>query len=318
MEFLVITNRNPTGCNDHEAFGEQVNKNGPAEIRLAWAEHTPRGWKVDIVEESDDKTDPPSRGVFRKLRKKLCEQGLDCVFYIHGYNQNFKDSLQQANQIQKQYEAANGKDRGVAIVLFSWASNPGGWVLQEYQQAQAIALCSQVALDRAFEKMATYFREQPNEACPVSVNLLAHSLGNYLLKGFIESPIFSKETRMFHNILLHQADVDSKDHQDWVNRLRYSRRVYVTVNENDLILGLSDLINADRLGNTSRNFVADRAIYVDFSDAKNVGKDHQLFGKTADENSNVKDFFYRAFRGEAAHTGAGIRHDPNRNAYEVE
>ena len=49
------------------------------------------------------------------------------------------------------------------------------------------------------------------EDCRVSFNLLVHSLGNCLFKGFIEQPILSGETRFFDNIVLHEADVHSRD-----------------------------------------------------------------------------------------------------------
>ena len=45
-----------------------------------------------------------------------------------------------------------------------------------------------------------------------------------------------------------------------------------TINERDAVLAASDVINSDRLGNTTHNLIADRPVYVEFTDAKGVRK----------------------------------------------
>ena len=133
----------------------------------------------------------------------------------------------------------------------------------------------------------------------------------------MEKPLFAGETRIFDNLILHQADVDSERHELWVNKLRYARRVYATINENDKILDISDVVNPDRLGNTASGLVADRAIYLDFTDADKVRKSHQLFGKTADKNSVVEEFFSSVLNGKAGEKISGIRFNPGKNAFDV-
>ena len=147
--------------------------------------------------------------------------------------------------------------------------------------------------------MGLYFRSVASEDCNISLNFLAHSLGSYLFKNFISSPVFSDETRMFDNIVLQQADVDNPGHEWWVDKLRYAARTYVTINERDAVLAASDVINSDRLGNTTHNLIADRPVYVDFTDAKGVRKKHRLFANARD-NPRVENFVMHAFHGERA------------------
>ncbi len=310
---LVVTNRRleDASANDESLFGEKPNINGPAEIRLAWAEKRGGNWRLSLIDEAKNIAvdSLPSRNAFHEFKAILMEANKNCVFYVHGYNKSFVESISQGWELQKRY--------GVGVLAFSWASNPGGFTPIEYNKARAIAGASSPALDMTLEKLGRYMREEADTDCGVSLNLLTHSLGNYLFQRFVEKPLFSGETRIFDNLILHQADVDSEGHELWVNKLRYARRVYATINEKDKILDISDIVNPDRLGNTASGLVAERAKYVDFTDADKVRKTHQLFGKLADKNPVVKEYFANVLNGKAGETIPGISFNPSKNAYDV-
>jgi len=309
MAILIVTNRRlQQGKKGAELFGEDVNIKGPGELRLAWAKKTKGKWELELVKEPKTVTEDnrPSRLVYRDLRKRLIENQRDCVFYIHGFNKSFEESLDQCRDIERLYK--------VDVVGFSWPSNPGGIINIEYKKAQGIAAASNIALDRTFNLLGRYVCETAiaDEDCPVSLNLLVHSLGNYLFQKFISSPVFSSETKIFDNIILHQADVDNPGHDQWVNMLRYAAFIYVTINERDRILAVSDVINKDRLGNTARNLIAGRSKYVDFTGADEVGKGHQLWTK-ARKNPDIKAFFDKSFHGLRAVDH--LAYDPGSNSY---
>jgi len=313
IKMLVVTNRrleNETK-NDETMFGENPNINGPAEVRLAWAEKQGKKWNLSLITEplgmrSDSL---PSKNAFKEFKKLLLSNEQNCVFYVHGYNKDFEESISQGWELQKRY--------GVGVLVFSWASNPGGLPPIEYPKARAIAGASSSALDMTLEKLGRYMREEADADCGISLNLLTHSLGNYLFQKFVEKPLFSGETRIFDNLILHQADVDSEGHEDWVNKLRYARRVYATINEGDKILDISDVINPDRLGNTASNLDSNQAIYLDFTNADKVKKAHQIFGKTADKNPVIKEFFSQVLNGKAGELIQRIRFNPSKNAFDV-
>ena len=312
-KMLVVTNRRleDENANDESMFGEKPNREGPAEVRLAWAEKQGKKWRLSLVNEPNDMdfNNVPSRSAFKEFKTILLEAQKNCVFYVHGYNKEFEESIDQGWALQKRY--------GVGVLAFSWASNPGGIPPWEYNNARAIAGASSPAIDMTLEKLARYMREEADGDCEISLNLLTHSLGNYLFQRFVEKPLFAGKTRIFDNLILHQADVDSEGHETWVNKLKYARRIYATVNERDKILDISDVINPDRLGNTASGLVADRAVYFDFTDGHKVKKTHQLFGKLADKNPVVKEFFTNVLNGEAGETISGIRFNPSKNAYDI-
>ncbi len=313
IKMLVVTNRRLENekADNESMFGENPNINGPAEVRLAWAEKQGKKWNLSLITEPPGvrSDNLPSKKVFRAFKKSLIDANKNCVFYVHGYNKTFEESISQGWELQKRY--------GVGVLVFSWASNPGGIPPIEYPKARAIAGASSPAIDMTLEKLGRYMCEEADADCGISLNLLTHSLGNYLLQRFVEKPLFSGETRIFDNLILHQADVDSEGHEVWVDKLRYARRVYATINERDKILDLSDIVNPDRLGNTASGLISSRAIYLDFTDADKVNKAHQLFGKTADKNPVIKEYFSLVFNGKPGEAIPGIQFNPGKNAYDV-
>jgi esterase/lipase superfamily enzyme len=312
MKLLIVSNRNINNesATDLSLFGEKVNRQGASEIRLAWAEKGAGGkWKLELIKEPRNLTGDniPSRSAFLEYLNLLKENQKNCVYYVHGFNKEFSESLQQAYSIHKRY--------GTGVVLFSWPSNPGGFITKEYKKAKAIASNSIVALDRTFEKLHSYMFEFADENCEISLNLLVHSLGNYIFEQFIKSPIFSGETKIFDNIVLNAADIDVKRHRRWADNLKFSRKVYATINERDKILDASDIINPDRLGNTAKHLNSSRIDYFDLTDGKKVKKKHQHFETTADVNKTVENFFKKVLHGEVGFPLPGAEYDERINAY---
>lgn len=310
---LVVTNRrlNNPSANNEKLFGENPHINGPAEVRLAWAEKQGKKWKLSLIKEPDpiEVESLPSKNIFLEFKKTLKSNDQNCAFYVHGYNKDFDETLSQGWEMQRRY--------GVGVVLFSWASNPGGIPPFDYPKARAIAGASSPALDMTLEKLGRYMCDEVDSDCEISLNLIVHSLGAYLFQRFVEKPLFAGETRIFDNLILHQADVDSIGHESWVDKLRFARRIYITVNERDKILDISDIANPDRLGNTASNFNSQRAKYFDFTEAKKIRKAHQLFGKPAEKNIVVKRFFSQILNGESAEELNGIHFNSGKNAFEV-
>lgn len=312
MAILVVTNRNIRDANagDVSLFGEGVNAKGPSELRLAWAEYTGTDWKLELVAEPADLNPGtvPSRGVFVSCIDSLQQTGRNCALYVHGYNKTFRDTLDQARIVHDEYQ--------VATVVFSWPSNPGGIIVTEYATARAIARNSIVAFDRVIGLLDRYMRSDSPSDCRVSFNCLMHSLGNLILESFVRAPIFGGQTRLFDNIIVHQADVDRDTHGEWMQSMRFSRRIYITVNERDVVLNTSDIVNPDRLGNTVPGPKLSRPFYMDFTAANKVGKTHQLFGE-AIANPNVKRFFKGALNGQPAHESGGMAFNEDSGFYVV-
>ena len=110
------------------------------------------------------------------------------------------------------------------------------------------------------------------------------------------------------NIVLLSADVNNPDHETWLDRVKCRNRLFVTINEDDFALNLSDSkLGAEqkaRLGNTIRNLSSSNAFYVDFTDADRVENQHNYFSnEKVLQNPRIKKFFQIAFNGGRAERG---------------
>lgn len=311
---LIATNRNiqpdhfQGDVGDEQAFGEELNAKGASELRFAHATRTPGGWQVRLVPEPAAlHTDNlPSRTEFEQLARRCSDSGRHCVFYVHGYNKPFAETLEQGWLIQERY--------GVEVVLFSWPSNTGGFVFGEYRKARRVAQASFGALDSLFEKYGAYLNRwmqsataRELQACRSTTNLMVHSMGSYLLEHYVLSQAYQAETRLFSNVVLSQADVNSVDHVKWVDKVVVGQRLYVTINENDKILGYSEALNPPRLGKTLGNLDSRSALYVDFTAARGVRGKHQLWGEV--RNATVSTFFGTVFKGGRGESAPGLAFD---------
>jgi hypothetical protein len=319
---LLATNRNlvtgnfKNGVGNEGGFGEEVSEKGPTELRFARVTRPESGWKLALVAEPQalDPENLPSRAEFEFLAKRCIAGKKHCIFYIHGYNKPFVETLEQAWLIQERY--------GVEVVLFSWPSNTGGPAPVEYRQARRVAQSSFSALDSLLEKYGRYLKEwmtPMDEAallsCGSTTNLISHSLGNYLLEHYVLSTAYQAETRLFTNLVLSQADVNSVNHIKWVDQIVVGQRAYVTINEKDGILKWSESINPPRLGRTLANLESKKALYFDFTGGKGVGNKHQLWGEV--NNAAVKNFFQLVLTGERGEDATGFEFDPKYNAYRI-
>lgn len=318
---LIITNRNPSeklqqqGKDGDKAFTETTNAHGPNEIRLAHAHRSGKKWVVELVPEPANLTEDtlPSRVEFRKTIARCSNARRDCLLYVHGFGKSFKEALEQAEHIERRHQ--------VEVVLFTWPTNPGGFVTREYRAVKRIAHASTGAFDRVMERIGQYLAEPDFDRkalldCGIHINLMTYSMGNFLLQQYVNSDYYGRETDMFTNIVLCQADCDNEDHFVWLRNLVAGQRIYVTINEQDKILGWSEAQGQrDRLGRTARNLVASNAIYVDFTGGPNVRNTHQLWGEV--DHPTTKDFFSAAFRGERAEELPGFDYDARMNAFRI-
>lgn len=317
---LVITNRNidkkflKTGVGDHKSFGETLNTDGPNEIRLANAIKDNGAWTLSLVTEPQKLTTDnlPSRVQFQEVLIRCKQNNRNCLFYVHGFNKPFDETLEQGWRLQERYN--------LEVVLFSWPSNTGGFPIKEYKNVKRVARTSTGALDSSFEKLAQYVQMPFNKdallSCNVTFNLMTYSMGNFLLQSYVEGSLYDNETRMFSNVILCQVDCDNEGHENWVGKVQAGKRVYITINENDKILGWSDAnFQKDRLGRTARNLISKNAVYFDFTESPGMGNTHQIWGE--DTNNVVKSFFVNALNGKKAEDTQGLVFDPRINAFRI-
>ncbi|MGH8194381.1 MAG: alpha/beta hydrolase [Woeseiaceae bacterium] len=246
------------------------------------------------------------------------------LFFVHGYNNNLEDVLSCAMEMSKRY--------GIEVLPFSWPANGGGISgTASYKSDKRDARASTGALERALLAIHKYLdlitsarraqlydiAEKENETnpeardalyskllakeCPFTLNALFHSMGNYLFKQMLKSNINEGADLTFDNVILAAADANNQDHDLWVERVRFRKRCFVTINENDFALRASRAkAGSDqlaRLGHYLRNLNAANAHYINFTDSAWVSSSHSYFCDDSMKNQKVHDFFTEAFSG---------------------
>lgn len=306
----IISNRNvQPDARAERRFGETYSTEGPTNLRLARASYQRRRWTVELIDEPariTSRSRLPSEDVYKEVMRCMRKEKRPCLLYVHGFNTSFRDLLERARVLEKTYQ--------IELVCFTWPSNPGGFITGEYRQARIAAEVSAPAFGRAVDKLIRYQMKYERERCAESVNLLIHSLGNYMFRRLVESPVYDRR-RLLRNIVIAASDVDSADHAQWLALVNYCKRLYVTINEQDSVLRISEKVNPPRLGNTLDELTAGRVKYVDFSGASQVGDSHSYFVGDPLANPEVRRFFSRAIAGQRAE--AEVFYDQRLNAYRI-
>ncbi len=120
---------------------------------------------------------------------------------------------------------------------------------------------------------------------------------------------------VFDNVIMVAPDTNNENHAEWVDKIRFRNRLYITINESDYALQASRAKGGSgqqaRLGHVTHQLQAQRATYINFTDAEHVGFSHTYFTGDALKNEHVKHFFKRAFNGETVEKGFQYRVDLN-------
>ncbi len=341
---FVVTNRDLLeNSRTSAAFGAGFNRKGPHELRMAEIGRARGRWKVrvlpDVLDDElkaevgiDDEGEVfASRYVAERIRQRLrrARTRRHAILYVHGFNNDIDDVLEQGWALERAYRAE--------VVAFSWPARGGGAAgTLSYRRDKKVARLSVGALDRVIGKMHHYLQEfnleirdllhaeamvahphspierdrfvarRSEEECPFRVSALFHSMGNYLFKNALQSPIFESRELVFDNVVLAAADTNNENHHEWVDQIECRGQIYVTINADDYALQASRLkfgeAQGARLGHYRRGLDADRAIYVDCTDARGVGRSHSYFlGEPVAENRRLKAFFKEALHGGRPH-----------------
>ena len=261
------TNRRPNRKVNPTDFGKKFSDDGLANLRFGVAEVDGAGITIKLALErltadaSGFGTDSHrstfgSLRVFGELREEMRRKTRDTVIFIHGYNVNFAQGVRHAAELSRSLAAVND-GRGVNMALFSWPSDGSMAPWIAYTNDRSDAAASGTAFARGILKLAEFLRSASRqEACRQRLHLVAHSMGNFVLRHALQAIIrctSSRVPRVFDQILLVAADEDDDafEHDYKLKVLpRLGKRVHVYFNREDLAMAVSDVTkgNPDRLG----------------------------------------------------------------------
>lgn len=339
---FIITNRAVDGeASGMKKLGSRPNEKGANELRVVEATRKGKRWTVKLLDDELTARQKKAIGLAEsdvayasayaaaKVLQEARKAKRNVLLFVHGYNNNIRVILDRAADLEENYE--------VAVVCFSWPARGGGVRgLLSYRQDKRDAKASIAAFERFLllarghldrlnhhaqaEAMAQAEKEFPennetrddrfqelmDESCPIRINMMLHSMGNYLLKHTISSSTSDEIGTLFDNIVLVAADTNNEDHREWVDRVRAREGVYIVLNENDRALRASETKIGEaqraRLGRIRRKLDAKQAIYVDVTDAPGVGGSHSYFegAPVRKKTANLRKCFDNLLNGRRA------------------
>jgi hypothetical protein len=296
-----------------EIFQPCLNPIGAEDVLLASADVAPTGdWRVNLVPsppqgnwmgcgpscalladvvrrmQAGEQDDHPGG-----LRYDQANKTYNWIFFIPGFSSSARSGLQQARQLEEDYQAN--------VMLFSWPADPpdiSREPIRAYRQAQASARVSAIHLDQTLEALAQLFADPLRTSSMrrgFRFCLLIHSLGNYLFESFVRHPIYNGETKIFDAIVLHQPDISESREHEWIGRVCFRDALYLTFNTYDAVLRLSMVINDVRAGIARGEDPHRLLTFIDFTHGRWIAANHFMF--TGIENKIVQEGCRRMIRG---------------------
>lgn len=218
------------------------------------------------------------------------------LFYIHGRSQTLEKEWRNVVAMEQAYN--------VRVIMLHWES----WnYLLGRPVVNTIEASRQLSL--GLEQFSFFKQSLKDSNNSRKMFLMFHSMGNIVLKNYLEKFNQLEDQNIFDSIVLTGADTPFSGHQKWLSRLRFGTDIYVVMNKKDMVLLASsahdylelDIAskNDDRLGlglgfdnllflNTK---TSPNAKYFDISGITEGDHKHYLSGR-----SDVSDLFHYMFK----------------------
>ena len=275
-EVFFVTNRKVEKRNQSQQpidFGTELNNERPL---LHFGKARVNGNDLEEVNTPKDIISEElccSQDIFDEIQDRMFK-GIDTIIFFHGFNNTFESAIIGAAELKSLYEQEG--NRKYTMIVFSWPSE--GRLLFSYDSDRRDARRSRKIFGSGLYKMGRFLAElcqlknnkkiisdtvknenlkkQNNKTNCGRLHIMAHSMGNYVLRHTLQE--FHKIKRekvfqLFDEILLIAADEDEDSFED-KHKLKLlpelTKRVSVYFNQEDFPLKMSDWLmgNMDRLG----------------------------------------------------------------------
>ena len=317
------TNRNPNKTQSPTDFGKLFSPTSLGDLRFGQADVKKGKLDPKSIRVLPDDPAQGSQALFDQLRTTMREQSQDALVFIHGFNVSFRDALESAAKMSDFYGKLSASAYRPNLFVFSW---PSDGEITGYGNDRHDAEASGYAFARGLIKLAGFLRGTGKElACQQRINLIAHSMGNYVLRHALQQARKIAEgpalARIFDNIVLTAADEDHDafEHDHKLAKLpELAKRITVYFNTGDLALTVSDATkgNPDRLGHdgpSKPHQLPAKVVTVDVSDVVHGVSEHSYH---AEDDTVGKDII-AVLQGQGSETIPGRRYVPHANKYRL-
>lgn len=237
------------------------------------------------------------------MNELLSDESTEFItIFVHGRGKHPAKGLEIIPRIESRY--------GVKTIMFTWPS----WK-SAVERPVNNALASAEEMHTFLSKLNDYIQRYPQMNSKIKFSLLVHSMGNIVFKKVIDD-FYQGDYRwdLFSTITLNSADVPSKGHSQWVEKIDFGKNLFIINNDDDSVLfgseqldrfnGHYDEYEGPRLGkDLAKSFKkkkvvkSSNAVYLDLSKMSFGGHRHFLM-KDKKKYKIQKNIFSKILKGE--------------------
>lgn len=199
---------------------------------------------------------------FNELKQNDSE---DILLYIHGFNTQPEGAFKIGEKLSNLCQQKSAKTNQVTVVTLIWPCGNQVGIIRDYFDDQQAADASAFAFMRLLEMFFAWRvkQDQLDTPCTKRINVLAHSMGNRVLRGAIKRVVRYYQQQgmplIFRNVFMIAADVVNEtleQGQDGQYIPESARNVVVYYASDDFALRSSKVANVKngiasrRLGHT--------------------------------------------------------------------
>lgn len=209
------------------------------------------------------------------------------LFFVHGRGQHPEKGIGYLKQFEDSYN--------LKIIMFHWDS----WI-NAITRPEKNAAAAGEELKYCLDQFRNYKLRNLERLQNRKLFYMSHSMGNIVFKSFMENHYENNfEPNLFDALILNAPDVEARHHNRWVDRIDFSKKIYINFNGDDFTLLGSKIIDYKdfrffrgyRLGATPRKYISAKANYLDFSNVSFGG--HEYFLEAPDHPISIlfRDIF---------------------------
>lgn len=235
---------------------------------------------------------------YTEFIKQITSIKSDWLLFVHGDSKTYEQSVMRGFDIQYLHR--------VHVIVFSWPSkDPSVNGLKNFKKSKENVKKSMghftdlISCIDSLKRNNRVFREN------INLSMFVHSLGNsYLEHLFKQNKKDTKFGLIFDHVILNSAAVNQEMHKEWVEKMNFQKRIYITSNRQDFNLKGSRIFTKDgkMLGEKVETPIAENANYVQFTKAVGfrfpTGTTHTFFiGEVVDKSKNIREFYFNMMHG---------------------
>lgn len=231
----------------------------------------------------------PHASLSELLQTKLAFK--DLVIFTEGLGKTFTSGVDRATKLTRTYD--------IDCLFFDWPTERP--YMRSGKNIKATCyVAPKVAIPYVsfLEEFQTFKNKHTTNF--KSVTLFFHSMGNLLLMYDLKNDRFKNISQnTINTVVLNAACVNQTKHKEWLDKLTFTDKIYVTINNKDRNLrGASIIFGDHQLGEKPKKEFCEKVNYISFSEILSKEHNYYVMPEVLNKQPLLKTFYSDIFKGE--------------------